>query len=47
MLPYSLGKGRALVILTRSGLKAGITLGRQLGCLGREQGERRARARER
>lgn len=47
MLPHSPGKGRALVILTRSGLRAGISLGQQLQCLGREQRERRARARER
>lgn len=46
MLPHSLGKGRALVILTHSGLRAGISLGQQLWCLGREQ-ERQARARER
>lgn len=47
MLPHSLRKGRALVILTHSGLRAGISLGWQLWCLGRELGERQARARER
>lgn len=40
MLPHSLRKGRALVILTHSGLRAGISLGWQLWCPGREQGER-------